>query len=345
MKNKANIIIVAASVIFLFAYVFWVDGVDNIVNLLLSVSKGWLFVAVLMIVIYWLLEALILHIITKHFYKGQTFGNTLHTSMVGQLFNCLTPFSSGGQPMQAFDMKRYGIPIGTATCSLLIKFIVYQFSLTILSAIVLILKFNYFSSQVSGFVYLVIIGFLVNFIVLAFLISIGFFKGFTTKCTNGIIRVLSKIHIIKRKEFRLQQAEEEIGRLYEGFQQIKKNKSLFFINFFLSAVQIIIFSAIPYFIYLAFGLHAENFVTIVCAQIFVSLITAFVPLPGAIGGAEVSFFMFFELFFQSGVNTAILLWRLITFYAPIIVGLLFYAKRKRLPEAATAKAEEKKQSE
>lgn len=333
MKNKINIIIVAASIVFLITYVFWVDGVDNIINLLLSVSKGWLFVAFLMIVIYWLLEAIILHIITKHFYPKQKFGNTIHTSMVGQLFNCLTPFSSGGQPMQAFDMKRYGIPIGTATCSLLVKFIVYQFALTILSTIVLILKFNYFTSQVSGFVYLVIVGFLVNFAVLAFLISIGFFKGFTTKCTNTIIRLLAKIHIIKRKEYRLEQAQEEINRLYEGFQQIKKNKSLFFINFFLSALQIVVFSAIPYFIYLAFGLHVESFLTIVCAQVFVSLITAFVPLPGAIGGAEVSFFMFFEIFFQGNVNTAILLWRLITFYSPIIVGLIFYAKCKKLPDS------------
>lgn len=334
MKRRYNLIIIALSVVFLLAYVFLVDGAENILSLLWSVSKGWLLIALLAMVVYWLLEAIALHLITKRYYKKQKFSQTLHTSMIGQLFNCVTPFSSGGQPMQAVDMTQYGVPAGIASCSLLIKFIVYQFSLTILGAIVLIMKFSYFTHNISNFVYLVIIGFLVNFFVLAFLICIGFFKPFATKIVSAVITLLVKLHLIKNEEMRREQAAREIEAFHNGFEQIKHNKSQFIITFLISAVQIIVFSAIPYFIYLGFGLSGESVVTIICAQIFVSMITAFVPLPGAAGGAEVSFYMFFSLFFGSSVNAAVLLWRLFTFYLPILVGSLFYLKIGKRKQAA-----------
>ena len=57
------------------------------------------------------------------------------------------------------------------------------------------------------------------------------------------------------------------------------------------------------------------------------MITSFVPLPGASGGAEISFITFFRLFFpENMVSMSTLFWRLITFYLPIIVGTGFLLK-------------------
>ena len=132
----------------------------------------------------------------------------------------------------------------------------------------------------------------------------------------------------------------EVGEFYDGFQKIRQNKKMFFFNVLASVVQVVVYSAIPFFIYCAFGNSGESFLTVVSAQIFVAMITAFVPLPGAIGGAEVSFFMFFQMFFPANqLNMAILLWRLLTFYLPIIVGLMFYLRKRtttKLPPEADA---------
>ena len=62
----------------------------------------------------------------------------------------------------------------------------------------------------------------------------------------------------------------------------------------------------------------------IAAQAFVSMITAFVPLPGAAGGAEISFVTFFAIFMNgSDLNLSMLLWRILTFYCPIVVGAAF----------------------
>ena len=338
MKKKINIIIVAVSIVALLAYVILVDGIDNILNIWSSSSKMWLLCGLLAMVVYWLLEAGILHGITKSYYKPLHFKQTLRVSMIGQLFNCITPFASGGQPIQAYEMTKIGIPIGVATCSLLLKFIVFQTALTLASVIVLIIKFNEFI-QISGFVYLVLLGFLINFGVLAFLFCVGFFKGFTVRMVRGFIKFCGKLHIFKNVDQKIEHALIEVDEFYDGFQKIKQNKKMFAFNVFASVTQVVVYSVIPYFIYRAFGNSAESLLTVVSAQIFVAMITAFVPLPGAIGGAEISFFMFFQMFFPPNqLNMAILLWRLLTFYLPIIVGLLFYL-RKRAPAVRTPSKE------
>ena len=331
MKKKINIAFVSASIIALIAYVVLVDGVDNILTVWRMANKWWLLCGVVAMLVYWLFEAGILHDITKSYHPMQRFRQTLRTSMIGQLFNCITPFASGGQPLQAYDMVKCGVPIGVATCSLLIKFIVYQTALTLASIVVLIFKFSEFSKEVSGFIYLVFIGFLVNFAVLAFLFCIGFFKKFTIKIVCGFIKFLGKLRIFKHVDQKLEHALVEIDEFYDGFQKIRHNKKMFVLNVLASVAQVVIYSAIPYLIYLSFDGTGYGFFDVVAAQIFVAMITAFVPLPGAIGGAEISFYMFFQIFFPSNqLNMAILLWRLLTFYFPIVMGLLFYM-RSRTP--------------
>ena len=87
-----------------------------------------------------------------------------------------------------------------------------------------------------------------------------------------------------------------------------------------TVIQITLNSLVPYFIYRSFGMHTAPVTTMVAAQVFVAMVSAFVPLPGASGGAEGSFYIFFGMFFQSAILPAILIWRLLTYYMNILVG-------------------------
>ena len=91
----------------------------------------------------------------------------------------------------------------------------------------------------------------------------------------------------------------------------------------LSTLQLTVYFLVPYFILRAFGLNASAF-SMIAAQAFVLMISSFVPLPGAAGGAELSFFTFFKLFFPANLlNISVLVWRLVTFYLTVCVGMCF----------------------
>ena len=150
------------SLIVLFAYISLVDGFDNIFRVLTTVSPLWLAASLGMMLLYWLLEAVILHLAVKRLHPQQRFSSTFHTSMIGQFFNCVTPSASGGQPMQALHMVKAGVPLGVASSSLLVKFIVYQGTLTLYSLMILLFHYRSFADKINGFGVLILIGFFIS---------------------------------------------------------------------------------------------------------------------------------------------------------------------------------------
>ena len=93
----------------------------------------------------------------------------------------------------------------------------------------------------------------------------------------------------------------------------------------MTVLQLTAFFLVPYCVLMALGIPRLQMAEVVAAAAFILMISSFVPLPGASGGAEGSFYMFFQMFFKSSgsVSVAILLWRMFTFYLPIVVGVYF----------------------
>lgn len=336
MKHqKLNSVLIILSFVVLITYVIWAEGFENLVNGFSVTNPFILLLAFSLIFIYWFLESVITHIVIKVFHPTQRFKNTIKTSMIGQFFNSVTPFASGGQPMQAYSLVKSGVPLGTATCSLLIKFIIYQTTLTVYSIAMLLLKFSYFTNSIQGFKYLVILGFSVNTVVVLALLSVFLFKNFTTKAAHLLVRLGNKIRIIKDIEQANKKIDDEIEGFYNSFTILKQNLSLVVKSAILTVLQLTVFFMIPYVLSFAFNIYNTDALTMISAQSFVAMISSFVPLPGAAGGAEVSFYIFFEMFFKNFVKVAMLIWRIITFYFPIAFGVFFvfsFKKKGDIPD-------------
>ena len=325
--KKSNLLIILISLIGIIAYVSYTTKGDFFK--IFQQAKGiWIVGGIFLMVVYWMLESVILHLVTCKLHKEQKLKSSVQTTMIGQFFNCITPFASGGQPMQAIHMVKTGVPFGLASSSLLIKFIVYQLVLTLYSLLVLCFKLKEFSSMVNGFTYMVFIGFAVNTVVVVGLVCIGCFRKRTVKITCKVLDILGRLKWIKEVEKKKEYIIKEFDSFYESFRWMGKNKRVIFYMMLLSVVQLTVYFLIPYFIYRAFNLHGA-LTSIISAQAFVLMISSFIPLPGGAGGAELSFLAFFKLFFPPNLlNISILIWRMITFYLTICVGICFTLWRK-----------------
>lgn len=297
-------------------------------KMMLGMRPLWILAALGLMVIYWVFESLGLHLAVSRFVPTQNPGDTFCATMIGQFFNCITPFSSGGQPMQAWYLVKKGVSLSFASCSLLIKFIVYQFVLTIYSALTLLLCFKSFAGRISSIGWLIFVGFGVNLLVITGLLCLGFLRRPTEKVLYGSVSLLKKVKLIseqaasKAKE----RIQKELMEFYEGFAQIRQDIGGILAMSALTAVQLTAFFLIPLCIFYAFGLGKADVLLMICAGAFVLNFTSFIPLPGAAAGAEIGFHTIFSIFFPTHIlSVAILFWRLLTFYLPICVGGCFTA--------------------
>jgi len=336
-KNKQGIknhlfslILCAFSFVFLVLYLVKVDGISAAATVLKQTRVAWLLVAVACIFVYWFLEACALQTTLKVVYPSQRFKDTMRISIIGQFFNNVTPFASGGQPMQAYFLTRRGTPLGSSMSALLTKFIVYQITLTAYCLVTIILRYTYFAYKIHDLIFLVLIGFTASAAVTAFLIGAAFFKNGMTRASGIIINVLAKFRIVKDPVAKLAAATIEIEVFNKQFKEMLTHKSMLIKTCLITIAQLTASYLIGNVIYVSFGLSGADALTLIAGQAFVSMVISYVPTPGAMGAAEGSFALFFGLFFPNKlISLAIVLWRLITFYLPIIIGLIFTVLENR----------------
>ncbi|MBZ9685018.1 flippase-like domain-containing protein [Clostridium estertheticum] len=329
MKNyKFNFILgIASGIIFILLIIFtngWMDLIHQMKNLQIQ----WIIVAGIAMVLYWIFEAKTLQSVIFLIKKDYKFREAFKVTMVGQYFNSITPFASGGQPMQLYALTKQELGAGSSGSVLMIKFIIYQSVLTIYSLILIFWKASFFKSKMSNLFYLIGIGFAVNAGVIMFLIIFSKYRKLTHKLIITLSKILDKLKLVKDISKLEMRINDNLDQFHDNMEIVKHSGAQMFKAIIYTIFQLTIIFSIPYFIYLSFGMRGASIESMIAGTAFVMMLTAFIPLPGAVGGAEGAFFMFFSLFFAANnIMAAILLWRLITFYSCIIFG--FYAFMKK----------------
>lgn len=326
--NKKTAILNLSLIILIFLglliYMLAVDGMENIIYVLKHVDYRWVLAGIGCLVIHWICESLNLHIPIKKMYSNQRFTNSIKVAMIGQLFNNITPFSSGGQPMQAYELNKTGKRVSDSLSAMAIKFIITQTALVSSTIIVVLIEFDFFKQLMNQYLWVAMIGFIVNILAIVFVILIGIKKEIIIFIVTPIIKLLEKIRILKKKEEMIQKLNQSIDNFGNQFVIMKSEKKMVGTMFLIAVIQSIAYYSITYMVYRAFGNDGISFLQIIPTQAFLLLIMTFIPTPGSGLGAEGGFYLLFNSIFQQGtINMSILFWRIYTFYLPIIVGALF----------------------
>lgn len=333
-SNKWNVLFISLASALVLGVIVLTNDIRQLCSIIIGSHKAWLILAILCMFCYCFLESGVLYYTANCIKRKLSFMNAFRATMVGQLFNNITPFASGGQPMQLYYLTQSSFQVGEASSILLMKFIVYQSAMIVYSSILIFVRYSFFSRQVNKLGYLIGLGFSVNLAVVIGLFLIGFLPLFTTKITKLIIGLLAKLHIIKNKEKTTAHAITSIDGFHHGFRQLMLQKEVLIKSIAITVLQLTCFFIIPFCICMALGIEVSSIISVLAASSFVMMISAFIPLPGASGGAEGSFYLLFGIFIMNPGLTAValILWRLITYYLPIIVGI-FFCRLKRVNAA------------
>ncbi len=331
-----NISIMVLTLILIVYFMFKESSVDDLIHSLSSLNPWWIAASCFCMIVNWATDGYLIYAFTRNSCPGYRFRHGMRAAMVGQYFNSITPFASGGQPMQIYCMSRQGVGAGVAGATMIQKFIVWQTTLTLSSFIFLVFRYSFFHSHVSGFMLLALFGFLIQVVVISFLFLFALNPKLTTSILKGVIWLGTKLHIVKNPEATSVSIQSQLSQFHQESKAILKQKKLMIVTFLATIVQYFSTLIVPYCIYRAFGLSGASLFDMLAANSFVSMVVCFFPLPGAAGASEGSFVMLFKMFFQdaSHLMPAVLLWRIITYYSAIAFGAPFarISKKTKLDE-------------
>ena len=188
-KNTIILILITCLVMFLVLR----KDFSNIVDLLLKMDLKFILIAFLLFFISIFLRGYITYRTVDNKEKLSLIEAIRH-NVITQFFNGITPFSTGGQPMEIYMLTRHGISANKGTMIILQNFIFYQVALVLFG--IMAVSYNYIFHIFPKVVLLrklVLIGFSVNTLVAVGIFLISLSKKFTTGCMKFIIKILNKL--------------------------------------------------------------------------------------------------------------------------------------------------------
>lgn len=334
MKNlkKNSLILLAITIIVLICVLK--DDFSNIINTLSGANYFWIIIALLCFFVGIAFEAKAYQEIIQGYEYDYTFKKSYKMLLITKFFNGITPFSSGGQPMQVYMLKKDGIRLTKATNIIIQNFIIYQAALVIFGIIAIFINYSLkLFTEVTLLKQLVTIGFLINTLVMIGLIIISFSSKFNHFIVEKSISILNKLKLVKDKEKLLEKWREKVDDFHEGAEYLKKNKLLCLRTFIYNMIYLTLNYAMPYFVILALAKETTDATILksICASAYVLIMGSFVPIPGASGGIEYGYLKFFGNFISGTLlKASLLIWRTISYYLPMLVGgILFNINTKR----------------
>lgn len=288
-----------------------------------SMNFLWLFIAILLLIGYWLFSSLAMKLITNKFNNKIKIEEIFKLNVVTQFFNGITPSSSGGQPYQIYALKKAGLTLVDSTNVSIQTFVCYQFALVLLGFISIIFnKVFALFIKMDLLKVLIIVGFTVNIVIAVFLFAITITKKMNKKIIKFIISFGYKLKIIKNKEEASEKLNDSIDQFQQGTYLLLQDKKMLLLAIFYQLLGLISLYSIP--VALLFGMGDYGSINLglsIVATAYVMVAGSFVPLPGGTGGLEYAFVSLFGNFIEGGKLTALMIiWRFVTYYLGMIVG-------------------------
>ncbi|MCI1288146.1 MAG: flippase-like domain-containing protein [[Lactobacillus] timonensis] len=322
-KNWLVLILMVMAGCGIFAYSMRDQNLHFIMAELKRMNWGWFLVAVACICLYMGLEGVVDKLFLANRYPDFTWRDALRLPPIEQLFNGITPFSTGGQPAQLVALLQSGVEGGMASSVLLMKFVVFQSMIVISFLISLLIGFHYIAEKLQALSLLVILGFVVHLSVIVALLLVMYWYGFTKRAANLLIEPASWFMNSVSYQRMRQKLNEKIDTFYRESIKMKSEYGKLTQVSVVTIAQLFFYYAIPYFIMLALGIHGINFMMVMSLHVLIFMIISLFPIPGGTGGAEYSFAVLFSSFMHSSSKLvlAMILWRILTYYFCMFAGM------------------------
>lgn len=290
---------------------------------LLDINFLFIFVAILFLILIICVDVLSVHrMIYRKTMRSRWF---LSYKSLGILryYDAVTPLSSGGQAFMVTYLTSRDVPASTALSIPVAKLVFQQISWLFITFICLVVSFT--NGMSGSFVSAAsIIGFILAFLMVAFILFISLSKKMGKKLVSACLKLLVKIRILKDFDKHYGKVMGFVEDYQKIMKEYSKSKLDIFYQICLHLTRFVLLFSIPYFIYLAFpyqGGKIGNFGEFFIYTALIDMASSFIPLPGGTGMNEITFAALFKDYLGGFTFWALLLWRFCSYYFYLIQGL------------------------
>ena len=256
------------------------------------------------------------------------FGFYLQLYLATCFISHVTPFNSGGTPLQIYLLHKKGVSIGRATALTVVDLGLNTLVFFILIPVALWISFHSFNPNHFSQFYQLLPRIMTILAVIVAVWFVLYFTRFWVKLMQSSL-VGKLIKFIRRKGW-IQHFRHEWERFKEGWLILmRQNPKSLFIAVTATIFYWFFYLLLAPLIFWAMG-RMISFFQLIGWQLLFNFAQVFIPTPGGSGGSElVLVYIFKNIIGPSRVGTFVLLWKIYTFFSTLVVGSFFFWKLTR----------------
>lgn len=307
-------------------------GLRGVTFNLIMVKINWLYIAVgfLALIVVWCSKAYRMYVITKGMGSRVGFFQQLQIYLATCFISHVTPFSSGGTPLQIYLIYKQGLSLGKATAITTVDLGLNTFMFFILAPVSILTNLRVYK-VVNDFSISII---KVNWTLVVFsfcLLAAVIWKR------SYLWKSIKKIRFIERTRIYLKE-RGWFKRIYEEWFLFKDAWLLLIKENPVSIMFAILASLIYWLIYLllapiilwALG-RQVSYISLLGWQLIFNFAQIMIPTPGGSGGSElILYYLFRNLAGETAIGIFVLFWKIYTFFSTLIVGGIFFWRLTRM---------------
>ncbi len=280
--------------------------------------------------------------------ENLSFVKSTNAYMLGFMGSGITPLKSGHFPFIFYYYSKQKVPFEKSLSIVCTNQIVFSLTTVITYFIIMILCLVNKTAIIVGdtTIYLwlaALAGFVFNIGSLLLVVLLAYCSPFHNFAIKTCSKILYKLKKIDSREDYENEHKQKIQTYKAQIDYVFKHLYKFILPILSFFLFLIFISSIPYVIYLFFsgaGFNINDFLLFFSLNQAMTYITNVIPVPGGTGVAEFSFLTIFAgVFTESTIGSAMIIWRVCTYYLPILISFLIFIgvmiKNRTKPNTAT----------
>ncbi len=280
----------------------------------------------------------------------------LETAVIGLYYNNATPFAVGGQPFEIYHLSTHGVHGGDSASLSIAAYFFNQTTMALVSLFALIVfspGANIFSIP-DEIIYsttaavlrpMAIVGLSFELLMPILILTCCFMPRFCSKLVGIVVGLGHKLKIVKDKKILTYKILRNVISNAKSLKRIAKSPLITITSFLISVGESCALCSIAFFTLRFFGFDNPNaknileWVQIVCVCLVLYAAVSFIPTPGNLGAADLSFYWLFKIGLVSVAGLAfpaMVLWRFMSFYSFIVIGVVFTTLKRKADKRRNA---------
>jgi len=295
----------------------------------LHVKSSYLVLAMLISFLMWVVGGVRIKLVAGGVNEQLGLKEAVSIFLSGAFVSNVTPFASGGGPLQILLLYREGFSLGKATTVIITQFIIRLLFFGVAAPVLFFLYNDLINPQLipnNIFNLLIILAFVISLLIIYLAWQPEKIKVVADKLKQ--VPILVSVLGRERVNNYTAQFYQEMDEFHTGIIKLTADNqsSLIWTSVFTVIYWLLFFSIAPV-ILLGLGVKPSFGQAFVVQTVFY-LILPYIPTPGASGLAEIGFAALFSSFVPGGVvGLLVLVWRFMTFYVVLIIGGLVLLKK------------------